>query len=483
MKLVDIAIIGTGTAGMRAYRESIKVTDSVLIIEGDHYGTTCARVGCMPSKLLIAAADVAHTIKSAPRFGIKANDMQIDGQKVMNRVRSERDRFVGFVNEAVEEWPAHHKIKGHAHFLSDDTLLIDDQTKSKAEKIRAKKIIIATGSTPHIPDNFKGLGNHVITNNDVFSWQDLPKSVAVVGAGVIGLELSQALHRLGVTVTLFGKNNLVGPLSDPSIRQKALEIFQKELDFHPHSDIQSAKISGNNASFTYQDQASQKPVTKSFEHILVTTGRRPNIDNLGLENTTLSLDKNGMPSFDPRTGQIEDKPIFMAGDVTGDLQILHEASDEGMIAGMNAGRYPEIRSFQKRTPMSVVFTDPQIMMVGHSFAALQEQNCDFEIGAIDWSDQGRSRVMNQNQGLLHVYGDPHTGHFLGAEMIGPRAEHMAHLLASFYQSSLKVHEILERPFYHPVFEEGIRTAFRDLAYKLRYSKKPPLRCIDCGPGA
>ncbi len=473
---VEVAIIGAGSAGMRAYREVSRFTDSVVLIEGKNFGTTCASVGCMPSKLLIAAAEAAHAGEHAEPFGVSYQGRQIDGKAVMQRVKSERDRFVGFVLEDVESWPAEHRIKGNAQFISDHRLKIDDGTE-----IEAERIIIATGSRPNIIPPFKDFGDRLIINDDIFQWDDLPNSIAVFGAGVIGLELGQALHRLGVRVSLFGRDHLVGPLTDPEVLASSSEIFAEEFDFYPHAEVTKRTHTGNGVEieFTHEGQT----ITKAFDYALAATGRLPNLDNIGLSNTSLTLNERGMPSFDLYTGRIEQSHIFIAGDVNNVSPLLHEASDEGAIAGYNAAHYPNIRRFKKSTSIGVVFSDPQIMMIGQTFRELAESDIAFEVGELNWQGQGRSRVMLLNKGLLRVYGEQNTGRFLGAEMIGPRAEHIAHLLAWAHQSNLTVSEILERPFYHPVFEEGVRTALRDLNYKLQMGDKPPMRCIDCGPGS
>ena len=141
---VDVAIIGAGSAGLAAYRAAKNAGASAAIIEGGEYGSTCARVGCMPSKLLIAAADAVHAAELAPSFGVHCyGKIRVEGREVMARVRSERDRFVGFVLHEVERIPEADRIRGHARFENDDTLLIDDR-----ERITAKSIIIATGSQP-----------------------------------------------------------------------------------------------------------------------------------------------------------------------------------------------------------------------------------------------------------------------------------------------------------------------------------------------
>ncbi|MDP4871196.1 MAG: FAD-dependent oxidoreductase, partial [Gammaproteobacteria bacterium] len=213
---VDVAIIGAGTAGMTAYRIAREHTENLLVIESSHYGTTCARVGCMPSKLLIAAAEVNHQISEAEKFGIDVSSSTVDGARVMARVKAERDRFVGFVEEAVDDWPAEHKLWGKAKFVGPNELMVDDSVR-----VIAKRIVIAAGSRPAIPTPWYALGDRLLINDDVFAWDTLPESIAVVGTGVIGLEISQALSRLGVRVHLFGVGNKFGPISDPFINAEA----------------------------------------------------------------------------------------------------------------------------------------------------------------------------------------------------------------------------------------------------------------------
>ena len=476
MKQVDVAIIGAGSAGMRAYREASKVTDSIVLIEGGEYGTTCARVGCMPSKLLIAAAEAAHLGQHSDMFGVHYGDKRVDGRAVMKRVRDERDRFVNFVVEDVEDWPARHKIRGYARFKSDHVLEI-----SGGQEIRAERIVIATGSRPEVPALFAGLGSRVMVSDEVFSWQDLPPSVAVFGTGVIGLELGQALHRLGVRTSLFGRSLRVGPLTDPEVLEEARNLFSEELPFHLQAGVEMvhAVEDGVEVGYTHKGQFRKE----TFDCVLAATGRIPNLDRLGLEHTSIQRDDRGIPLYNRYSGQIGDSHMFIAGDANDHLLLLHEASDEGQAAGYNAAHFPEVRQFRKSTPIAIVFSDPQIMMVGRSHAELLSRQVDFAAGEVNWRSQGRSRVMGVNRGLLRVYGEQGTGRFLGAEMIGPRAEHLAHLLAWAHQSTLTVSEILERPFYHPVIEEGVRSALRILNHRLNMGPKPPPRCLDCGPGA
>lgn len=460
----DVAIIGTGTAGMNAYRAARKAGKRALTIEGGVYGTTCARVGCMPSKLLIAAAEAAHAVSDASAFGVRVEgDVTIDGRAVMQRVRSERDRFVGFVLQDVEAFPAEDKLRGYARFVSDTVLEVDDHTR-----IEASAVVIATGSSPVILDMYKPAGDRLIVNDDVFEWEDLPHRVAVIGPGVIGLELGQALARLGVHIRMFGVQGLLGGLSDVAVRDAALKAFQSEFYLDTDATVENVRRVGDEVEITFIDLQGKRVVDR-FDYVLMATGRRPNVAGLGLENTSVPLDERGIPQFDRNTMQVGDLPIFIAGDVNNDVPLLHEASDEGRIAGANAARYPDVQSGLRRAPLAIVFSDPQLAAVGQRVHELEPGT--YITGEVSFDNQGRSRIIRKNRGRLHVYADKNTGRFLGAEMAGPAAEHIGHLLAWSLQQGMTIERMLEMPFYHPVIEEGLRTALRDAQAKLEEARR------------
>ncbi len=467
---VDVAIIGAGTAGLSAYRAAKAAGATAVIIESGDYGTTCARVGCMPSKLLIAAAEAAHAVGQASAFGVHVDGaVRINGREVMDRVRRERDRFVSFVLQSVQEIPDAERLRGHAHFVNNHTLEVADHTQ-----VTGKSIVIATGSRADALASFEALGDRLIINDDVFNWHELPKAVAVIGPGVIGLELGQALHRLGVHVAVLGRGGRVGPINDPEIRAYAIATFKEEFTLEPDAHITDMVRAGDRVVLR-RPGPDGSLTTEYFDYVLAATGRTPNVTGIGLDKTTLQLAAKSVPLFDPLTTRTASadgaSPIFMAGDVSNFIPLLHEAADEGRIAGENAARLAlgrQVSPGLRRAPLSVVFTDPQIAIVGAGFQMLRPGA--FATGQVSFEDQGRSRVLLKNKGLLNVYGDLTTGHFLGAEMVAPAGEHLAHLLAWALQSKLTVAELLEMPFYHPVIEEGLRTALRDLDVKLRTAK-------------
>ena len=457
----DVAIIGAGTAGLNARREAERAAKRWVLIENGPYGTTCARVGCMPSKLLIAAAEVAHGVQHAGPFGIRVDPtaVKIDGRAVMERVRMERDRFAGFVVEATEALPADRRLRGTARFAGPTTLVVDDHTE-----VHAHTVVIATGSSPWIPPQLHPVQDRVIVNDDVFEWTDLPESVAVVGTGVIGLELGQALHRLGVRTTLFNPFATLGPISDPVVAASAHEVLGAELDLQLKSEM--TKVEHDGQRFHIEWKTADGEVRQaSYQHILAAAGRRPNLGRLNIEAAGIELDSRGLPVHDDRTMQCGTTPVFIAGDVCSHLPLLHEAADEGRIAGSNAARFPDVVAAVRRTPLAVAFTDPQMAIVGPRYADLDPN--EIEVGEVSFEDQGRARVMGKNAGVARIYADRRTCRIVGAEMFGPRAEHTAHSIAWITQGGLRAQEANRLPFYHPVIEEGIRTAIRDLSERLK----------------
>lgn len=474
---VDIAIIGAGTAGLTAYNSARKHTDSLVLIEGDTYGTTCARVGCMPSKLLIAAAESAHDAARSRMFGIQVGEIVVNGDQVLERVRRERDGFVGSVLTSMEVIPAAHKLMGCARFLAPGRLAVGDNMK-----VDADRIVIATGSSPNIPELFQGLGERLLVNDSLFELPSLPASVAVFGSGVVGLELGQALSRLGVRVRMFGRSGSLAGIADREIRAYAEQCFNEEFYLDTRSEVThlSPVECGVSVSFTHRDNGR---VTETFDYILVATGRSPNLDGLHLHDSGLTLDDSGIPVTDSSTLQCGNSPVFLVGDANRQVPFLHEAADEGRIAGDNAGRYPQVMSVERQVPFSVVFSSPQIATVGVPVGRMSAaESKNYVAGISSFEDQGRSKVVGKNRGLLKVYAERDSCLFMGAEMFGPAAEHIGHLLAWAAQQHMTVSAMLAMPFYHPVIEEGVRSALKDLHNKLKRTDAGVDECLECGPG-
>lgn len=447
---VEYAIIGVGTAGLGAFSVIRKQTDSVLLVQHGPYGTTCARVGCMPSKMMIAAADLAHAIDGGAYFGIDGH-YNVNGKRLFERIHQDRaDKFVGGVMKYVNSINAKFKVEGQATFVDQHTLEIDGTLRIKADKI-----ILACGSAPYVAPVFEPLRQELDTSDSIFELNDLPKSLAVVGLGVIALELGQAFHRLGVKTTLYGRSGRIGAFTHPDMQSEVMRTMQQELDIIPQGEFtQATKVDGG-YELSYRTQSGEV-ITRTYERVLLASGRTSNVRTMNLENSGLALDTRGVPQYDMLTMQCGDAPVFIAGDATEDLPLWHEAYIEGRIAAASAISFPA-RKEGKRTPgLGIYFTDPQMASVGTVYGALQPEQ--IIIGRAPMSSGPRHEIYNDHRGLIQVYVDKRSGTVLGAEIFGRGAEHMAQTLVLAIQHQMTVGEILQMPVYHPSLEEVMKGA-------------------------
>ncbi|PZO07554.1 MAG: dihydrolipoyl dehydrogenase [Lysobacteraceae bacterium] len=447
IETVDIAIVGAGSAGLAALRQVRKRTESFVIINDGAYGTTCARVGCMPSKALIEAAHAFHARKRLDTFGIRGGEaLSVDLPAVMARVRALRDFFVAGVVKATDALDER-SIAGRARLLGPGHLAVGER------EFRARHIILAPGSHPIVPEPWRAFGDRVQTSDSIFELDTLPPRMAVIGLGALGIEFAQALAQLGIEVTAFGRGTRLAGLTDDKVNAAMRAVLDQELTLCTDGDAELSEADGGIA-------VSAGNTRVVVDKVLVAIGRRPNLQGIGLESLGVELDARGMPPWDPTTTRIGDLDVFLAGDANDHAALLHEAADEGYIAGFNAGA-DEPTCFTRRTPIGIVFAEPGIATVGQRHADIAPGTA-FE-GEVDFSHQGRSRVAQRNVGLLRIYAARDGGKLLGAEMCAPAAEHMVHLLALAIDQGLGVQDLLRLPFYHPVIEEGLRTALRDLA--------------------
>jgi len=448
---VDVAIIGAGSAGLYALSQVRKQTDNYVLIDGGELGTTCARVGCMPSKALIQVAEDFHRRKIFEREGIEgAESLKVDVPEAMEHVQDLRDTFVDRTLGATDNLDEAHLLESYARFISDNTLEVD------GEEIRAKKIIIATGTTPVVPAAWQDVAENIITTDEIFELEDLPASMAVIGLGSIGLEIGQALSRLGVDVTGMDQMETVAKLADSVVGDLAVDAIGKEFplwlgavaELEPHDE--GIKVTCGDKSVV-------------VEKVLASLGRKPNLEQLGLDNTSIELDARGIPVYDPHTMQVGDTSIFIAGDVNADRALLHEAGHEGRVAGYNAV-HDEITAFKRKTPLGITFCEPNIATVGMQLDELNE--ADIAIGEIQFGPVGRALIMAKNRGVLRVYANKADGRLLGAAMACVKGENLGHLLAWSIQQGLSVQDLLKMPFYHPVIEEALQAALYGALGKL-----------------
>ncbi|MEN8174920.1 MAG: dihydrolipoyl dehydrogenase [Pseudomonadota bacterium] len=465
---VDVAIIGSGSAGLYALSKVRPSGKRFVLINGGELGTTCARVGCMPSKAVIQVAEDFHRRGVFNRFGIEGHeDLGLDVRSAMEYVQDLRDTFVDRVLSNSTDKLGDEFVEGYARFLEPGLLDVEGQ------QIRAERIIIATGSRPLVPEAWRAFSDPVLTSDSFFEQEDLPASIAVIGLGVVGLELGQSLHRMGVEVTGIDVADTIGGISDPEVAKVAVDVLGKEFPLWLGAAAEVTEASDGRLRVSAGDRS------VVVEKVLVAIGRVPNLDKLNLGAAGVEIPGDGVPEYDPHTMQVGDLPIFFAGDVTGERPLLHEAGDEGRIAGHNAVA-EEVTRFRRKVPVGITFCDPNICFVGKHYSELDPETT--AIGQIQLGPVGRALIMAKNKGLIRVYAEKSSGRLLGAEMATPKGENLAHLLAWCIEQDLGVGELLRMPFYHPVIEEALQAALYDLYGKVDTRNTGPITELEALAG-
>jgi dihydrolipoamide dehydrogenase len=459
---VDVAIIGSGSAGLYAMSRVRPAGKSVVLINGGDLGTTCARVGCMPSKAVIQVAEDFHRRGVFKRFGLEGEEgLTLDQEEAMGYVQDLRDMFVErVISNSTDKMPEGMFIEGYTRFVGPNLLEMED-----GQRIRADKVIIATGSRPVVPAAWDAFRDRIITTDEFFELESLPESLAIIGLGVIGLEIGQSLHRLGSKVVGIDMQETIGGLTDPAVNQSAIEIIGKEFPLWLGAAAEISESPDGRLRVSAGDQQIE------VDRVFASLGRQPNIERLGLETIGAPIDDRGIPVYNPNTMQVGDLPVFLAGDVTGERPLLHEAGDEGRIAGQNASS-DQVAAYRRKTPLSITFCDPNIVQVGLRYAELDLDTA--AVGEVQMAPVGRALIMAKNKGIIRVYADKTSGRMLGAEMACAKAENLGHLLAWSIQQGLSVGQLLQMPFYHPVIEEALQAALYDLYAKVDAKNPGPI---------
>lgn len=450
--IFDIVIIGAGTAGISALREALRHTTNVVLVEKGAGGTTCARVGCMPSKALVHAARLYHSRLRFGEAGIEGADaLRPNIPKILRRVRKKRDYFVEGVHEGLESI-RHYIVRGEAKYESPTCLRVGGKL------YHTRSSIIATGSTPVIPKAFDAIPRErIITSDTLFERKDLPPRIGFVGLGPLGLEMAQAVAQLGIEVVAVHNGATLGGIANPAMSDEMRQVLARNMTVHTDAEA-NARMAGDDILF------SAGGADYRVDALFLSAGRKPALDALGLRRLKLPLRDSGVPWYDGATLRLPDVPIFLAGDATDERAILHEAALEGKIAALNAaglsgdGKARAADKLSRYVPLNIIFTEPNIASVGASLHCLKGRK--LVCGEATFMHQGRAVLEQRNEGRIQLFLDPADNTLLGAELLAPEGEHLAHLLALAMQQKMTAREMLKMPFYHPSFEESLRTALK-----------------------
>lgn len=443
----DIAVIGAGTAGLSAFHEIRRAGHTALLIDHGPLGTTCARVGCMPSKAVLHAAHNWSVLRDL--LGAEAATASGTADDLWRKALTMRDTLAGGAANRTRQAAGDHLLMGTARFVGPDELDVDGR------RVRSKAVVIATGSRPVIPEFLRDLGERVLTTDTLFALEKLPRSIGILGAGAVGLEMAVALSRLGVRVVAADLRDAPAGIVDPMVAERAVRRFQEEFTLLLGAPAQVLPAPSG-AEIRSGDKAEQ------VEVVLAALGRQPNLTAMDLQKAGATPDAKGHFAAEGSTLRLTGTSIFLAGDVHPDRPLMHEAADEGIIAARGAVALLDDRPVQpatRRTPLGIVFTDPDICTVGVPFDQLDSDSV--VVGTAEGSGNGRSRILHADSNLVRVYARRGDGLLLGASLLAEHGEHLAHQLAWAVQRGETVRSLLEMPYYHPVVEEMLQSALKD----------------------
>jgi pyruvate/2-oxoglutarate dehydrogenase complex dihydrolipoamide dehydrogenase (E3) component len=419
----DLAVIGGGTAGLVAAQTAAHDKRRVLLISEGPLGGECTWNGCVPSKALIEAASVHHSVANAQRFGIRVADVRVDFAAVMDHVHDVIDQIARYEDEAHLEAAGVVVRRGRAALLDARTLQVGD------DRYTAERVVICTGSRPAIPA-IDGLDTvPFLTNETIFSLREQPQRLVVLGAGAVGLELAQAFVRLGSEVDVIDVAPGFLPHEDPEIAALMRGILESEgIRFHLGAKSLRVTRVASGVELLVGDAAGERPVVG--DQLLVATGRAANVGNLGLETVGVSVGERGIVIDTHLRTSVSG--IFAAGDVTGTLPFTHVAAYQGRLAAHNAFERQQTASY--RVVPWVIFTDPEIAHVGLTEPEARRAHGDsVRVAALPFTAVDRAVITRRPRGLIKVItgGKPLLGHagggtILGAHIVGPGAGELIH---------------------------------------------------------
>ncbi|MEO6054664.1 MAG: dihydrolipoyl dehydrogenase [Chthoniobacterales bacterium] len=454
MSEYDFIVIGGGSAGYAAARTAADLGLETLVVEGGKdVGGLCILRGCMPSKTLIESANRYRTLQRATEFGLHAGNISFDATQIIARKRKLIGEFADYRHEQLESGRFTF-VRGEATFIDAHTIQVKKPDGSE-EKFSAKSFLIATGSTISMPDipGLKETG--FLTSDDILEMEQLPKSVTVLGAGPVALELAHYLSALGTKVTILQRSAQLLKGTDPEMAHVVEEAFRaRGIKIHTQARLVRVEMHANLKRVVFE-QDGQEHFSDAVE-IFAALGRKPNIEKLNLKAAGVKLEKQHV--FTGLTQQTSVENIFAAGDVSGPYEIVHIAIQQGEIVARNAARVihkgkGELETSDYRLKLYVVFTDPEVAVVGLSESECEDQKIPYVAAKYPFNDHGKSLVMGETEGFVKLVAHAKTGEILGGGVVGPHASDLIHEIVVAMAFHAKAAQLAVIPHYHPTLSE------------------------------
>lgn len=447
---IKVVVIGGGPGGYVAAIRAAQLGAEVALVEKENLGGTCLNVGCIPTKALLHSAELYEEAKEGAKYGVIASDVKVDFLKVQERKKAVTKQLVSGVKGLL----ASNKVKvvsGEASFISKDT--IEVKTEKGTEKIKADKFIIATGSIPAKPP-IPGIDSkQCIDSTGALELQEVPKSMVIVGGGVIGVEIATLYSALGCKIVVIEMLDEILPMMDGELTKMIrAKLAKKGVEIYTSTKVMSFKDTGANVEVTVEMKDGS---TKVFagEKALISIGRRTNTATIGLEKAGIVNDRGRIIVNDKMETNVPG--IYAVGDCIGKIMLAHIASAQGEIAAENALGHNNV--FDSKTNPSCVYTKPEFASVGLTEEAAKAQGLDYIVGKFPLAANGRAMIMGED-GMIKIIAGKKYKEVLGAHILGPRATDLIGEMALAIGMEATIDEVIATIHAHPTVAEAIKEA-------------------------
>jgi len=454
----DFISIGGGSAGFNASRTAAALGMRTALVDGaPRLGGLCILKGCMPSKTLLWSAELLHQAQKASTFGLSIPRASVNMKALQHRKKKIIGEFASYRDQQLNSGKFD-LFRSHARFLDSHTIALSD-----GQTLTAASILIGTGSRVSVPA-VKGLaGVPFWTSDDVLELNTLPKSVIVLGGGVVACELAQFLNRVGVKVTQIQRSPRLlrefspeaGKVVETAFREEGMRVFTD-------TELREVRYSQDGFSVVFLDRSTEKIRTVRAERLLNALGREPLSDSLSLEKAGVALLPSGRVRIN-KWQQTSQSHIYAAGDVCGPHDIVHLAVAQGELAARHAAGIKKLRPVSSLPLLSVVFTSPAAARIGASEVELKAAQKPFLSASYPFNDHGKSILMDAMHGYVKVLAEPVKGRLLGAEIVGPEAGELIHCFTTPISMRATASDMLKAPWYHPTLAEIITYPLEDIA--------------------
>jgi len=452
----DFVVIGGGSAGFNAARTAAGLGLRVAVVDGARrLGGLCILRGCMPSKTLIYSAEVLHLARRGAQFGLRIAGAQAD----MRAMNGRKSRIIGgFARHRARQLGSgdFDLIRGRARFADPDTLELAD-----GRRIGAERFLVSTGSrvsTPPVP----GLADAPYwTSDDVLDLNFAPRSVIVLGGGLVACELAQFLGRIGARVRLIQRGpHLLRECSEESARVVRRAFLDEGIEVITGTQLSAVRTLRGGVSVTFRHRGGT--FRRQADHLLNALGREPDTSGLSLAAAGVRTAPNGR-ILTNRWQQTSAPHIYAAGDCCGPHEIVHVAVQQGELAARHAAGLRGLRPVDDSMLLSVVFTDPQVARIGWRESDLIGRRARYVSASYPFADHGKSILMGAERGYVKVLAAPGSGRILGAEIVGKDAGELIHCFSPALAMRATVRDMLRAPWYHPTLSEIVTYPLEEIA--------------------